>query len=104
MYKRIAAVFDETYGGLHALTSAVSLAKILGAEVQTITVVGPLSVSASYAGAVPLLSQVLSDDRVKFYEELQETAMAEGRKSGVAIRTHLVAGDEVEAIVEFLRQ
>jgi nucleotide-binding universal stress UspA family protein len=104
MFKRIAVAFDETHGGFHALVSAVSLAKTLGAEVQTVTVVEPPAVTTSYVATAPLLSEVLSEDRMKFYEQLQKDAVTEGQKSGVTIRTHLVVGDEVGAIVEFLRQ
>jgi nucleotide-binding universal stress UspA family protein len=41
---------------------------------------------------------------VKFYEQLEETAAMEGPRHDIAIRNTLVTGDEVEAIVEFLRQ
>jgi precorrin-6x reductase len=54
--------------------------------------------------AAPLLSQVLSEDRVKFYEQLQGMATAEGWRHDIAIRVNLVIGDEVEAIADFLRQ
>jgi precorrin-6x reductase len=50
------------------------------------------------------LSQVLSEDRVKFYEQLQGMATAEGWRHDIAIRVNLVIGDEVEAIADFLRQ
>jgi nucleotide-binding universal stress UspA family protein len=104
MFKRIAVDFDESPGAFHALTSAISLAKTLGAELQTVTVVQPPAAYTGYVLAAPLLSQVLSEDRVKFYEQLEDTAMAEGRRHDIAIRANLVTGDEVEAIVEFLRQ
>ena len=38
MFKRIAVVVDESLGALHTLTSTISLAKTLGAELQTVTV------------------------------------------------------------------
>ena len=41
---------------------------------------------------------------MKFYEWLQETAKAEGRKHSIAVHADPVTGDEVEAIVEFLRR
>jgi hypothetical protein len=65
---------------------------------------GALAVSTSYVAAAPLLSELLSEDRVKLYEQLQRGAVAEGQKSCVTISTHLVVGDEVGTIVEFLRQ
>jgi nucleotide-binding universal stress UspA family protein len=104
MFKKIAVVFDESPGASHALTSAIALAKTLGSEVQTVTVVEPLAAYTGYVSAAPLLSHVLTEDRVKFYEQLQETAEAEGRKHSIAIHANLLTGDEVDAIVEFLRQ
>jgi hypothetical protein len=69
--QRIAVAFDESPGVFHALTSAISLAKKLGAELQTVTVVAPPAY-AGYVITLPVLSRVLSDDRVKFYEQLEE--------------------------------
>jgi len=39
MFKRIAVVFDESLGAFQSLTSTISLAKTLGAELQTVTFV-----------------------------------------------------------------
>jgi len=103
MFKKIAVAFDESPGAFHALISAISLAKTLGAELQTVTVVEPPPAYTGYVLALPDLSRVLSEDRVKFYEQLEETASAEGRRHDIAIHGTLVTGDEVEAIVEFLR-
>lgn len=104
MFKKIAVVFDESPGASHALTSAIALAKILGSELQAVTVVEPPAAYTGYVSAAPLLSHVLTEDRVKFYEQLQETAKADWPKHSIAIHANLVTGDEVEAIVAFLRQ
>jgi hypothetical protein len=39
MFKRIAVVVDESLGAFHVLASTISLAKTLGAELQTVTFV-----------------------------------------------------------------
>jgi hypothetical protein len=39
MFKRIAVGFDESLGAFHSLTSTISLAKTLAAELQTVTFV-----------------------------------------------------------------
>jgi nucleotide-binding universal stress UspA family protein len=104
MFKKIAVVFDESPSASHALTSAIALAKTLGSELQTVTMVEPPAAYTGYVSAAPLLSQVLSEGRVKFYERLQETVQAEGRRHSIAIHANLVTGDEVAAIVAFLRQ
>jgi nucleotide-binding universal stress UspA family protein len=104
MFKKIAVVFDESLAASRALASAISLAKTLDADLKTVTVVELPPVYTGYVLAVPMLSQVLSKDRIQFYEDLQKAATAEGKKHVIAISTHLVVGDEVEAIVDFLRQ
>jgi nucleotide-binding universal stress UspA family protein len=70
MFKRIAVAFDESPGAWHALASAISLAKVLNAQLHTVTVVEP-SAYEPYVGVVPLFSQVLRKDRLEFYEGLQ---------------------------------
>jgi len=104
MFKKIAVVFDESPGTSHALTSAIAPATTLGPELQTVTVIERPAAYTGYVSAAPLLSHVLTEDIVKFYEWLQETAKAEGRKHSVAVHADPVTGDEVEAIVEFLRR
>jgi nucleotide-binding universal stress UspA family protein len=104
MFKKIAVAFDESPGASHALTSVIALVKTLGSELQRVTIVEPPAAYTGYVSAAPLLSHVLTEDRVKFYEQLQETATAKVRKHCIAIQANLVAGDEVEAIVELLRQ
>ena len=103
MFKRIAVAFDESPGAWHALASAISLAKVLNAQLHTVTVVEP-SAYEPYVEAVPLFSQVLSKDRLEFYEGLQQRAAIEGERRDIAIQTHIVTGDEVEAVVAFLNE
>jgi hypothetical protein len=49
-----------------------------------------------------LFSQILKKDRLEFYKGLQQRAATEGEKHDIAIQTHIVTGDEVEAVVAFL--
>jgi nucleotide-binding universal stress UspA family protein len=44
------------------------------------------------------------DDRAKFYEGLQDKARAVAHEDGIELTGHLVEGDEVGAIVNFVRQ
>ena len=65
-------------GAWHGLASAISLAKVLNAQLDTVTVVEP-STYEPYVGVIPLFSQILRKDRLEFYEGLQPRAAIEGK-------------------------
>ena len=72
---------------------------------ETVTVAADLPVYTTFAEAAdPSISRVLSDDRLECYEQLQEKARALAASHGIGIRSHLVSGKQVEAIVDFLRR
>jgi nucleotide-binding universal stress UspA family protein len=73
MFKRIAVAFDESPGAWHALASAISLAKVLNAQLHTVTVVEP-SAYEPYVGVVPTFLA----NSLEFYEGLQQRAAIEG--------------------------
>jgi len=52
----------------------------------------------------PALSQTLQDDHLQSYQLLSGKVQALAHRSGVEIANHLVAGDQVNAIVDFLRR
>jgi nucleotide-binding universal stress UspA family protein len=54
--------------------------------------------------ADPSISQVLLQDRLKFYSKLQDKARAQVEGYGIGFHSHLVEGRQVEAIVDFLRR
>ncbi len=104
MFKKIAVAYNESPESERALACAIQLAKSLDAELSTITVAADLPAYTAFAGATdPVLSQVLTDDRDKFYELLQNKAHASAQLHGVDVQSHIVEGREVESIVSFLR-
>lgn len=104
MFRKIALAYNESPEARRALVSAIQLAKSLNAELHTVTVIARLPAYTGYVAAVDAsLSRMLMDDRVKFYEELQEKASALAHEHGSALTCHLIEGDEVDAIVNFIR-
>ena len=76
----------------------------MNGELEVITVMADLPAYTAFAGvADPSLPHELEQDRGKFYQRLQEKARALALSHGVELRTHLVEGHGVDAIVDFLR-
>ena len=103
MFKRIAVAYNESAEAQRALASAIELAKNIGAELRTITVMADLPSYTAFAGvADPSLPRILDEDRIKFYEALAERARQSAQDQGVDVLTHSVEGPTVEVIVRFL--
>jgi nucleotide-binding universal stress UspA family protein len=105
MFKKIAVAYNDSPEADHALVCAIELAKSLGAELQTITVIADLPAYTAFAAAADSsLPRMLADDRAELYEALREKARASAQLHGVEILSHIVAGREVESVVHFLRE
>jgi nucleotide-binding universal stress UspA family protein len=105
MFRRIAVAYNESAEAQRALASAIQLAKSIGAELQTITVMADLPSYTAFAGiADPSLPRILEEDRIKFYQALAEWARQSAQDQGIDLLTHSVEGPEVEAIVRILRE
>ncbi len=105
MFKTIAVAYNETPEAERALLSAIQLAKLLGAELKTITVMAdPPSYTAFAVVTDPSLPQILEEDRLAFYQALQERARVLAQRGGVVVSTHVVEGRHIEAILHFLRE
>lgn len=101
MFKKIIVAYDESPEARRALTSAIELAKQLGAEVRLITVREPLPAYAAYMeAAFPGSQKVLVDERRNFYLNLQKEAREQAKASGISIDEAIVEGNEVQAIID----
>jgi nucleotide-binding universal stress UspA family protein len=103
MFKKITVAYDESPEARRALASAIQLARTLGAELRAVTIIEPPPAYTAYADATdPSLTQTIHQDRKELYERLQAEARKAARREGVELETHLLEGDEVEAIIRFL--
>ncbi len=104
MFKKIAVAYNESAEAQRALLSAIQLAKSLGAELQTITVMSNLPAYTVFAGvADPSLPRALNEDRIRFYKLLQENARRLAMEHGLDVLTNAIEGSEVREIVHFLK-
>ena len=105
MFQKVVVAYNESPEAQRALFSAIQLAKSLNAELQTVTALSDLPAYAAFAEAAdPVASQVLQDDRGKFYRKLQDKARVQAETHGIELQSHLLEGRPVEAIVDFLRR
>jgi nucleotide-binding universal stress UspA family protein len=104
MFQKIVVAYNESHESQRALAGAIRLAKSLNAELHAITVMTGMPAYTAFAEAADSsLSQLLQDDRVKFYEVLKEKAESAARQNDIDIHSHLIDGHEVNAIVDFIR-
>jgi nucleotide-binding universal stress UspA family protein len=103
MFKRITVAYSESPESRRALASAIHLARIFAAELQAVTIVEAPPAYTAYADAVdPSLALTINTDRMQAYERLRSDARQAAERQGVALQTHLLQGEEVDAIVGFL--
>ncbi len=102
MYKNIAVAYDQSPEAGRALAAAIHLAKTLGVGLQTITVMEPLPAYTAFATVADAsLAVVLNQDRAKYYGQLNAAALTAAQREGVELITHLIDGEEADAIVSF---
>ena len=102
MFKRIAVAYSESPETRCAVTSAIHLAKTLGAELRAIIVLqAPSAYRASAEAVDPSLKKIINSEQVQAYEQLHSQAY-EAALRGVNFETHLLGGEELDAIVHFL--
>jgi nucleotide-binding universal stress UspA family protein len=105
MFKRIAVAYNESSEAGRALASAIHLAKVFGANLQAVTIVQKLPAYTAYVTAVDAsLTRTLVTDQRSVYDKLHSEAREAARREGVDLVSHLLEGDEVDALVSFLVQ
>jgi nucleotide-binding universal stress UspA family protein len=104
MFQRIVVALSESPESERALAAAIRLAKSLSSELHTVTVVEALPAYTAYAAVDASIPRVLKEDQMAFYEDLQKKARSLAGNHNIELRSHLIEGKQVEAIVDFLRE
>jgi nucleotide-binding universal stress UspA family protein len=104
VFRKLAVAYNQSPESERALSTAIQLARTLGAELHTITVMADLPAYTAFAVVGGETTRVLVDDQQKFYEALKERARSLASRQGVEPHNHLIGGKEVQSIVDFLRQ
>src|SRR6516164_1654344 len=103
-FQKIIVAYDDSPAARDALRVGIDLCKVLGTPLQTITVIEPPPVYTGFVVTVaPNIAQGIEADRRRFYEELIESAVIEGRRHSVEVSGHLVEAQEVDGVLSFLR-
>jgi nucleotide-binding universal stress UspA family protein len=78
-FQKIIVAYDDSPAARDALSAGIELCKLLGAPLETITVIEPPLTYTGFVLAVdPDVAQGLELDRRRHHEELIEFAVAEG--------------------------
>jgi nucleotide-binding universal stress UspA family protein len=97
MYKKMLVAYDGSAGARKALATAIELAARCGAELHSISVEEDLP---HYVATVGEFEEV-KRQKDAFFEQLNNEAAAQAQAAGVTLTAHVVAGHEVESIVNF---
>ena len=98
MYKKILHGNDASENAFKALSSAIELAKMCGAELHSISV----EEVPQYAGTIGEVIEEQEAQNGKYGAAL-ERANVMAAEAGVPLATHVVIGHEVKTIIEFIK-
>jgi len=102
MFKRIMVAYNNSAEASRAMAAAIELAKALHAELAAVSIVNPPPAYTAYATAADSsLAHTLLDDQRERYLQLHSEARVQAFQQGVELTTHILDGDEVDAIIEF---
>ncbi|HEY3764606.1 MAG TPA: universal stress protein [Gaiellales bacterium] len=96
-FARIVVAIDGSRGADRALTTALELARLTGAEITALTIEGPLP---AYAATIAEVDEV-KRQKDRFFESVAEEARARAEQAGVAIAVEVRAGHAAELITRF---
>lgn len=100
MFKKILVGNDGSEGAKKALKAAISLAKSIGAELHSISVEEDLPHYAATVGEV----LEAKAEKNGYFARINQEAKEMANQEGVSLKTHVVAGHEVQAIVDYVRE
>ena len=104
LFQKVIVAYDDLPAARDALCTGINLCELLGIPLQIVTVIEP---SPAYSGFVvtvaPDVAQGIEVDRKRHYEELMESAVAEGRQHSVDVIGRLIEAEEVDGIISLLR-
>ncbi len=99
MFKKILVGYDGSDGAKKALRTAVDIAKHYGAELHSISVEEDLPHYAATVGEV----LEAKAEKNGYFTRLNEEARGIAAKEGVTLHTKVIAGHEVETIVDYAK-
>lgn len=99
MFRRILVAHDGSDHGWKALADGLALAAKFGASIHCVSVREKLPVYAATVGEV----MEASGEAKAFFDELTARAQREAERAGVPLTVKILAGHEVQAIIEYAK-
>lgn len=99
-FRRILVAIDGSEGSWRALSKALELAALTGAELAALAVEGPLPAYAATIGEV----EEAKREKDAFFGAVAERAQAEAALAGITLRVELRLGHAAELIVRVARE
>jgi len=100
MFQKILVAYDGSEGSRHALQAGIELAKQLGADLHTISVIEHLPHYAATVGEV----KEAQEEFETFFSKLTKQARDLAALQGVELETVVKPGHEVETIVTYAKE
>ena len=105
MFSKIAVALNDLPESQRALRKAIDLARLCNAEVATVSILGDLPSYLSLPVVVdPGAAAAMMEERRHRHEEMYEKASNLARELGVHAQGSIVVGNEVRAILHFLKE
>ena len=105
MFSKIVVALNDLPESQNALRTAIDLARLCNAELATVSILGDLPAYSSFSVVVdPVAPAAMMEERRRRHEEMHEKAANLARELGVHAQGSIVAGNEVRAILHFLKE
>ncbi|MGA9673599.1 MAG: universal stress protein [Terracidiphilus sp.] len=105
MFSKIAVALNELPESQRALSAAIELAGLCNAELATVSILGDLPAFSSFSVVVdPGAPGAMMEERQNRHKEMHEKAANLALKLGVHSQGSIVVGNEVHAILRFLKE
>lgn len=99
MYRRILVAYDGSEGSKKALEAAIELAKVLRAELHSVSVQEHLPYFSATVGEV----DEAKAEADEFFRRITKEARDQAALAGIFLEANVVRGHEVETIVNYCR-
>ena len=104
MFSKIVIALNDLPESQHALRAAIDLARLCNAELATVSILGDLPAYTSFSIVVdPNSSDAMMEAMRNRHREMHEKAANLAREVGVYAQGSIVIGNEVRAILHFLK-
>jgi nucleotide-binding universal stress UspA family protein len=105
MFSKIVVALNDLPESQRALRTAIDLARLCNAEIATVSILGDPPAYASFSVVVdPGAPAAMMEERRRLQNEMHEKAASLARELGVHARGAIVFGNEVHAILLFLKE